>query len=228
MDLKPPNRPTTTPDGAITRGDPGGGGHQERLARLLAALSEPAQDPDIVVHRIVHGGGHRTQTSDDACSPNSRCLAPLAPLHQPAAPASSAPRASAAGHCVAFDMAAWRSTPAFPRRALAPWSHATADPREWDGMGVRRYRVPWFAFAFALRSGEAGHATPVIRSGPLRRVCSPGWRMRRPVDSGEMALSGHDDGAYAAGRVTRPHCGSGDLDPGGGAFVAARHGGLDA
>ncbi|MDX9969261.1 MULTISPECIES: hypothetical protein [Pseudomonadota] len=59
---------------------------QERLATLLEALSEPWPSPDVVVHRIVHGGDlHDARSLDETVLAKLDALVPFAPLHQPVA-----------------------------------------------------------------------------------------------------------------------------------------------
>lgn len=126
----------------------GGTEPKERLAELIESLSAPKQAPDVVVHRIVHGGerGHGLEL-DDALLAELDALAPLAPMHQPAALAfvrvarALWPRAR---HGVAFDTSFHAS--------LAPWSRRLPIPAEWDAMGVRRYGFHGLAFASALRT----------------------------------------------------------------------------
>lgn len=118
---------------------------QQQLADLIDDLSETS--PDVVVHRIVHGGdraaGHEL---DDDLLAELDALAPLAPIHQPAA--LSLVREARlywphARHGVAFDTSFHAS--------LAPWSRRLPIPADWDRLGVRRYGFHGLAFASALR-----------------------------------------------------------------------------
>jgi acetate kinase len=196
----------------------GGGEPQERLARLLAALSEPAQDPDIVVHRIVHGGGRKDgHELDDALLTELAALAPLAPLHQPAALAfvrAARIRWPLARYGVAFDTSF--------HAALAPWSRRLPIPAKWDGMGVRRYGFHGLAFASALRAVAGRDAS--IRQGRAVFAHLGGGCSVCAVADGisldtTMALT-------PLGGVPGPTR-SGDLDPGAVLYLL-RQGGLDA
>ena len=124
---------------------------EEGLAALLKALSEPVQRPDVVVHRIVHGGDLRGahELNEDLLA-KLDALAPFAPLHQPIALAfarTARMRWPQTRQGVAFDTDFHAS--------LAPWSRRLPIPAEWDAMGVRRYGFHGLAFASALREVTA-------------------------------------------------------------------------
>ena len=118
-----------------------------RLATLLGALPERAHAPDLVVHRIVHGGNHvRGGELDDVLLAELDALASFAPLHQPGALAlarAARLRWPQARHAVGFDTA-FHAT-------LAPWSRRLPIPADWAASGLHRYGFHGLAFASALR-----------------------------------------------------------------------------
>lgn len=121
---------------------------QDRLVALLHELSAPPEGPELVVHRIVHGGDHAggIEIDEDSLA-ELEALAPLAPSHQPAALAlvrASRARWPRARHGAAFDTSFHAS--------LAPWSRRLPIPADWDAMGVHRYGFHGLAFASALRT----------------------------------------------------------------------------
>jgi acetate kinase len=122
-----------------------------RLAALLAALPERAHAPDLVVHRIVHGGEHAHGCElDDRVMAELEALAPLAPAHQPGALAlarAARLRWPQARHAVGFDTA-FHST-------LAPWSRRLPIPADWAALGLRRFGFHGLAFASALQQVAA-------------------------------------------------------------------------
>lgn len=134
----------------------GNGDVQERLAAVLDALSLPSRAPAVAVHRIVHGGDRRDgHELDDALLAELEALAPLAPLHQPAALAfirAARTRWPRARQGVAFDTS-FHAT-------LAPWSRRLPIPAVWHALGVQRYGFHGLAFASALRT-VAGHDATV-------------------------------------------------------------------
>ena len=124
---------------------------EEGLAALLKTLSEPMQCPDVVVHRIVHGGdlGGAHELNEDLLA-KLDALAPFAPLHQPIALAfvrAARVRWPQARQGVAFDTDFHAS--------LAPWSRRLPIPEAWNTLGVRRYGFHGLAFASALREVAA-------------------------------------------------------------------------
>ena len=196
----------------------GGGEPQERLAELLGELSAPDRCPDVVVHRIVHGGDRRDgHELDDALLAELDALSPLAPLHQPAALAfvrAARGRWPQARYGVAFDTSFHAS--------LAPWSRRLPIPEEWDAMGVRRYGFHGLAFASALRTVAARDAS--IREGRAVFAHLGGGCSVCAVAGGisldtTMALT-------PLGGVPGPTR-SGDLDPGAVLYLL-RQGGLGA
>ena len=131
---------------------------EEGIAALLKALSERVQRPDVVVHRIVHGGDLRGahELNGDLLA-ELDALAPFAPLHQPIALAfarAARVRWPQARQGVAFDTDFHAS--------LAPWSRRLPIPAEWDAMGVRRYGFHGLAFASALRK-VAAHDSSILK-----------------------------------------------------------------
>jgi len=125
-----------------------GGAVQDRLDVVLQSLPSQSQAPDVVVHRIVHGGEltHGRELEANLLS-QLEALAPLAPLHQSSALAfvqAALARWPTARHGAAFDTS-FHAT-------LAPWSRRLPIPSEWDAQGVRRYGFHGLAFASALRA----------------------------------------------------------------------------
>jgi acetate kinase len=197
---------------------PAGGTALERLDAVIAALSAGAHAPDVVVHRIVHGGnrthGHEL---DEGLLADLDALAPLAPLHQPAALAfarAARLRWSQARHGVAFDTSFHAD--------LAPWSRRLPIPADWDALGVRRYGFHGLAFTSALRI--VAEQEPGIRQaravfahlGGGCSVCGVAKGVSRDTT---MALT-------PLGGVQGPTR-SGDLDPGAVLYLL-RHSGLSA
>jgi acetate kinase len=119
----------------------------EQLDALLQSLPEDGRVPDVVVHRIVHGGDLRHgRELDEALFAQLDAHAMLAPLHQPAALALAREARlhwPAARHGAAFDTS-FHTT-------LAPWSRRLPLPADWDAAGIRRYGFHGLAFASALR-----------------------------------------------------------------------------
>lgn len=122
-----------------------------RLAALRHALPDRVHAPDVVVHRIVHGGEHvDARELDDALLAELDALAPFAPLHQPGALAlarAARRRWPQARHGVAFDTAF--------HAHLAPWSRRLPIPADWAALGLRRFGFHGLAFASALRQVAA-------------------------------------------------------------------------
>lgn len=191
---------------------------QERLATLLEALSEPWPSPDVVVHRIVHGGGlHDARELDETVLAKLDALVPFAPLHQPVALAfarAARMRWPHARQGVAFDTDFHAS--------LAPWSRRLPVPEAWDALGIRRYGFHGLAFASALRI-VASHDAGILKGravfahlGGGCSVCAvEGGRSRDTT----MALT-------PLGGIPSPTR-SGDLDPGALLYLL-RHERLDA
>lgn len=197
---------------------PGAGAPQDRFAALLEALSGHARTPDVIVHRIVHGGERTTgQELDAPLLAELDALAPLAPLHQPAALAfarAARQRWPHARHGVAFDTS-FHAT-------LAPWSRRLPIPADWDALGVRRYGFHGLAFASALRM--VAEDAPGIRDGRavfahLGGGCSLCAVRQGLSQDTTMALT-------PLGGIPGPTR-SGDLDPGVLLYLL-RHAGLDA
>ncbi|PJJ99237.1 hypothetical protein CO641_06525 [Lysobacteraceae bacterium NML91-0213] len=173
---------------------------QERLATLLEILSIPAPGPDVVVHRIAHGGDLRNASElDEDVRAKLDALVPFAPLHQPVALAfarAARLRWPQARQGVAFDTDF--------HVTLAPWSQRLPIPEAWDALGVRRYGFHGLAFASALRvvaSQDAGilrsravfaHLGGVAASAPSRTVgaATPPWRSLRWGESRALPAPG--------------------------------------
>jgi acetate kinase len=173
---------------------------------LDATLGRASADtPDIVVHRVVHGGDrtHGCELGPEVLQA-LEALAPLAPLHQPAA--LSAIRAArrrwpAARHGAAFDTSF--------HSALAPWSRRLPIPADWDRMGLRRYGFHGLAFASALRI-VAGYDRDILQAravlvhlGGGCSLCALDRGLSRDTTMAVTPLGG----------VEGPRR-SGDLDPG--------------
>jgi acetate kinase len=186
---------------------------QDGLAALLQTFSDHAQAPDVVVHRIVHGGDrvHGLEL-DAALLAELDSLAPLAPLHQPAALAfarAARLRWPQARQGAAFDTSFHAD--------LAPWSRRLPIPAEWDALGVRRYGFHGLAFASALR-GVSAHAPEIHQEravfAHLGGGCSVCAVERGVSRDTTMALT-------PLGGIPGP-ARSGDLDPGAVFFLLRR------
>ncbi|MBN8263200.1 MAG: acetate/propionate family kinase [Xanthomonadales bacterium] len=191
---------------------------EDSLAALLEALPPPRRVPDLVIHRIVHGGTHgQGRELDDTLLAELDNLSPLAPLHQPIALELlrvARARWPDARHGVAFDTSFHAS--------LAPWSRRLSIPAEWDAMGIRRYGFHGLAFTSALRT-LAGHDLRT-RQGRVVLAHLGGGCSVCAVENGlsrdtTMALT-------PLGGIPGPTR-SGDLDPGVLLYLL-RHSGLDA
>jgi len=121
------------------------------LDRVAALLPDDALFPDIIAHRVVHGGSRLAPAllTDELVAELST-LAPLAPLHQTAALAlatAARSRWADAKHIAVFDTA-WHST-------LANWSRRLAVPQVLHDAGVMRYGFHGLAFQSAMRQLSA-------------------------------------------------------------------------
>ena len=191
---------------------------QERLATLLETLSETAAGPEVVVHRIVHGGDlHESRELDEAVLAKLDALVPFAPLHQPLALAfarAARLRWLQARQGVAFDTDFHAS--------LAPWSRRLPIPEAWDALGIRRYGFHGLAFASALRI-VASHDAGILQSRAVFAHLGGGCSVCAVEDGCSrdttMALT-------PLGGIPSPTR-SGDLDPGALLYLL-RHEGLDA
>lgn len=193
---------------------------EESLAALLKALAEPVQRPDVVVHRIVHGGDLRgAHELDEQLIAKLDALAPFAPLHQPIALAfvrAARVRWPQARQGVAFDTDFHAS--------LAPWSRRLPVPAEWDAMGVRRYGFHGLAFASALREVTA-HDSSILKGRVVLAHLGGGCSICAVKDGRShdttMALT-------PLGGIPGPTR-SGDLDPGALLYLLRKDGlGADA
>ncbi|MEO6172882.1 MAG: acetate kinase, partial [Arenimonas sp.] len=128
-----------------------------------ALLPEDALLPDLIAHRIVHGGSRFAPAliTDELIGELS-ILAPLAPLHQIAALAlarAARARWPDAKHIAVFDTA-WHAT-------LANWSRRLPVPQALHDAGIMRYGFHGLAFQSAMRQlseidGTAVHQRVVI------------------------------------------------------------------
>jgi acetate kinase len=123
------------------------GDAQSILLNALDAMPEPARAPDVIVHRIVHGGPLVEPCElNHAVVGTLRALAVWAPAHQPAALALMEAARHAwpgARHGAAFDTTF--------HAGLAPWSRRLPIPAQFDAQGIHRYGFHGLAFASALR-----------------------------------------------------------------------------
>lgn len=121
------------------------------LDHVAALLPDDALFPDIIAHRIVHGGSRLTPALlTDQLMAELTTLAPLAPLHQTAALAlatAARTRWPDAKHIAVFDTA-WHAT-------LADWSRRLPVPQALHDAGVMRYGFHGLAFQSAMRQLSA-------------------------------------------------------------------------
>lgn len=117
------------------------------LDRAAALLPADALWPDVVAHRIVHGGARTAPAlMTDAVAEELSGYAPMAPLHQPQALAlvrAAQARWPNARHVAVFDTA-WHAT-------LATWSRRLPLPQAIHDAGVMRYGFHGLAFQSAMR-----------------------------------------------------------------------------
>ena len=176
---------------------PWAGGAAATVERALAALPQP---PDVIAHRVVHGGERfvATVAIDDEVLHHLAELVPLAPLHNALALEGIAATRGAGVPLVAvFDTAFFAELPGRARRYALP-----------SAPGVRRYGFHgWSHRAVTERcAAVTGVPEPTLVSLHLGSGCSAAAIERgRPVDvsMGYTPLEGLVMG-------TRP----GDVDPG--------------
>jgi acetate kinase len=190
------------------------GGPGQWLAQVVDALDVHVA-PDVVAHRIVHGGEAETARQLDAAE-NARlhALASLAPLHQPQALAlarNAAVRWPGATACGVYDTA-WHAR-------LPPVSRRLPVPASWDALGVKRYGFHGLAFASGMRLLE--QARPGTSAGRIVLAHLGGGSSLCAVHDGQsidttMAMTPLD-GLPMASR-------SGSLDPGVLLFLLRRDG----
>jgi acetate kinase len=159
--------------------------------------------PEVIGHRIVHGGPDlgRPMVVDDALVARLEALVPLAPLHQPAGLACLAAarrRFPALAHVACFDTAFHRDLPEVAQRLPVP--------RAWRDAGVRRYGFHGLSYqhlieVLGLGPGSGSAVLAHLGSGASLAAVADG----RPVDT-TMGLT-PTGGLVMATR-------SGDLDPG--------------
>ena len=131
----------------IERGESGNGDPAALLERVAAMVPGDALPPDVVAHRIVHGGPRSAPAvlADEEMAELLE-LAPLAPLHQLAAlRLVTAARAlwPDARQVAVFDTA-WHAS-------LADWSRRLPVPQALHDAGVMRYGFHGLAFQSAMR-----------------------------------------------------------------------------
>lgn len=117
------------------------------LEQVVAAFPEDAISPDVISHRIVHGGSHTGPALlTNEVIAELTGYSPMAPLHQPAAlrlVEASRVRWPAARHVAAFDTT-WHQT-------LANWSRRLPIPQSLHDAGIKRYGFHGLAFQSAMR-----------------------------------------------------------------------------
>ena len=192
------------------------GAPEHWLAQVVDALDVHVA-PDVVAHRIVHGGEAETARPLDAAEmARLHALASLAPLHQPQALAlarNAAVRWPGATACGVYDTA-WHA-------GLPPVSRRLPVPASWDALGVKRYGFHGLAFASGMRLLD--QARPRTSAGRIVLAHLGGGSSLCAVHDGRsidttMAMTPLD-GLPMASR-------SGSLDPGILLFLL-RGGGLD-
>lgn len=175
------------------------------LQATLDALPPQARTPDVVVHRIVHGGSFEVgRALDEPTFEVLDALAALAPLHQPVGLALA--RAARlywpqARHGADFDTAF--------HAHLAPWSRRLPLPADLDAAGVRRHGFHGLAFASALRRLEA--LAPGASRGRVIIAHLGGGCSVAAIEGGRSIDA--TMGMTPLGGVPMPTR-SGDLDPG--------------
>lgn len=132
---------------SLSTGDGGSEDEAALLERVATALPAHAIAPDVIAHRIVHGGLFTGPTllTDEVVTELSD-YSPMAPLHQPAAVRlveASRARWPAARHVAAFDTT-WHQT-------LADWSRRLPIPQSLHDAGIKRYGFHGLAFQSAMR-----------------------------------------------------------------------------
>ena len=132
---------------SLSTGDGGSEDEVALLERVATALPAHAIAPDVIAHRIVHGGLFTGPTllTDEVVTELSD-YSPMAPLHQPAAVRlveASRARWPAARHVAAFDTT-WHQT-------LADWSRRLPIPQSLHDAGIKRYGFHGLAFQSAMR-----------------------------------------------------------------------------
>jgi acetate kinase len=173
------------------------GGYTATVERALASLP---QVPDVIAHRVVHGGERFVApvAIDDEVVRHLAELVPLAPLHNAVAlEGIAATRGMGVPLIAVFDTAFFADLPDRARRYAMP-----------PAPGLRRYGFHGWSHRFVTERCAAllGHAEPTLVSLHLGSGCSAAAIQRgRPVDisMGYSPLEGLVMG-------TRP----GDVDPG--------------
>lgn len=175
--------------GAAAKFKVGGSGHQACLSHLLELLNESRLLPDIVVHRVVHGGNHFS--TPQLLTPEAlevlESLTRLAPLHQPynllgvRAAQHAFPHAQ---QVACFDTAFHQTAPAeFRRFAL---------PLELHQQGIQPYGFHGLSYEYVSRQPVVKEFSRVVIAhlGSGASVCAV--RDGRSVSSsmGFTALDG--------------------------------------
>ena len=148
----------------VERWEPGGSS-QRHAASMRRALAELEQPPEAIGHRVVHGGRRFSEPAlvDDDVRAAILALAPLAPLHNPAALEGMAAAAAAfpgLPQVACFDTAFHRTLP--------PEARTYAVPRAWrEEHGLERYgfhglNVAWCAERAPAMAGLGADARIVV------------------------------------------------------------------
>jgi len=195
--------------------------HGDPIAAIDRAVGEVLDEfattpPNVVVHRIVHGGPqlHAPTTLDDAVVEQLSAATALAPLHQPvglAVVAAARKRLPTVRHMACFDTDFGWELPALSARLPIPERYAQR--------GLRRYGFHGLSYEYLLRtySRTLGSRAVIAHLGSGSSAVAV--RDGRPVDT-SMALT------PLGGVVMSTR--SGDLDPGVVCAMARADGNIDA
>lgn len=185
-----------------------GGTVPDHAAGLRLVCEAIGAEPDVVAHRVVHGGERFVAPAliGDAVLAEVERLTPLAPLHNPAnllGVRLARERFPSARHVAVFDTAFHATVPDFAARYALP-------ARLARDHGVRRYGFHGSSHAWASRRAAEVLARPldslrtvVLHLGAGASACAVGGGRSIDVSMGMTPL----EGLVMATR-------SGDLDPG--------------
>jgi acetate kinase len=138
--------------------------------KVAGALGELPAEPDVVGHRIVHGGERfrNAVPIDEQVQASLRELTVLAPLHQPKSLAAvdAVSRALPSVPAVACFDTAFHAT-------LPPEAATYALPREWrERYGLRRYGFHGLSHAYAARAVGGAHRAVTCHLGAGASLCA--------------------------------------------------------
>lgn len=158
-------------DVPVASDDGGRADHASLLDRVAAMLPDDVGTPDVVAHRIVHGGQRLAPALlTDELFVELSAYVPLAPLHQSEAlllARAARSRWPGTSQVAVFDTA-WHST-------LAAWSRRLPVPQALHEAGVMRYGFHGLAFQSAMRqlsTLDAGAGTQRVVLAHLGSGCS--------------------------------------------------------